>query len=231
MTVGEAIDFTRQMLDEPRYEFHGTSTDLNTVFITALEEAARLVLQDMWHRGEKDGYMPLCREEDHQAVASAIRGYELTPTEPMEYIERVATSIAYDAPTYEAVYVDPDLYAQAFVHNAGRPPQTFPVPDTFMKSGSSIYTVIQNRVVVNTILPIPTMLLGTVWVRIAYVRTPVVSTTLTLQLPMAEYTHAYICDKAAALLYHKEHPGEARPTLGQIFDLSSPMYEKMRGKL
>jgi hypothetical protein len=49
-------------------------------------------------------------------------------------------------------------------------------------------------------------------------------------MPMAVYIHPFICDKAAEILYRKEHPGDDRPSIGGIIDIESALYKVMRGQ-
>lgn len=55
-----------------------------------------------------------------------------------------------------------------------------------------------------------------------YYRVP----ALTSELALPVFTHAIICDDAAALLYRKDHPGAERPTLGSIYDIEELLRKK-----
>jgi hypothetical protein len=67
-------------------------------------------------------------------------------------------------------------------------------------------------------------------VLVSYIQVPAISATLTNQLPMATYIHPFICDKAAEILYRKEHPGDDRPSIGGILDVEGALYQAMRGQ-
>jgi hypothetical protein len=89
------------------------------------------------------------------------------------------------------------------------------------------YTIVGNNIMATTNPFMPTANKN---VLVSYIQVPAISATLTNQLPMATYIHPFICDKAAEILYRKEHPGDDRPSIGGILDVEGALYQAMRGQ-
>ena len=87
------------------------------------------------------------------------------------------------------------------------------------------YTLIGNDIYATSNTASPTTNKNIV---VTYIAVPTVSSTLSNNLPLAEYVHPTICEKAAEILYRKEHPGDDKQGLGTIIDLESAIYKLMR---
>lgn len=211
MTVGESIELVRNMLDEPKYEYFGSDTDLTTVFRTALREAATIVARDCWYRGEKEALRPLWSE-----FQLSLDPFQMA-TMPQEFlfIESVRSNYQDSADKlWPHKYVSPAVFSRhrtdqsKFYHRA-----EYTIIGANISATVNPFVVSQNKDVYVT-----------------YIQVPVISATLTDQMPMAVYIHPVICDKAAEILYRKEHPGDDRPSVGGIMDVEAALYKAMRGQ-
>lgn len=220
MTVGDAIAFVRSMLDEPSFEYHGSSTDRDTIFIDTLTEAASIYAQDVWWRGEKDATRPIWQEE---TIAAAANGIVVTAL-PILLVDSVRSNLRSTAPLannlllYDHVYTEPDIFYRRRYKGVADTTPTGPISQGQKFVSRLEYTVDAGAVVVNMD---PGMVYGNTNVIVCYLSVPTVSTTQTNQLPLAEYCHGAICDLAASILYRKEHPGDDRPQLGSMLDIDS----------
>lgn len=220
MTVAEAIAFVRSMLDEPSYEYHGSSTDRDTIFIEALAEAAATYAQDAWWRGEKDATRPVWQEE---TVAMTNTGVVAT-AQPILLVDSVRSNWRSTAPSasnlllYNHVYTEPATFFRRKYKGVADTAPTGPISAGQKFVSRLEYTIDNGAVVVNRD---PGMTYGNNNVIVCYLSVPVVSTTQTNQLPLAEYCHGSLCDLAASILYRKEHPGDDRPQLGSMMDIDA----------
>ena len=220
MTVAESIAFVRTLLDEPKYEYFGTSTNLNAVFIEALREAAAQVARECWNRGEKEALRPLWKEaqltlgvnqnsampEDYMFIESVRSNYrdQLAKQWPHKYVSPAVFNRRRNRTPFENV--------SGISYDGGT---KFITRAEYTLIGSDLYATAtgSNKSVVVT-----------------YIAVPVVPTTpLTSSMPLAEYIHPMICEKAAEIMYRKEHPGEDRQMLGSIYDIEAAIYNVMRG--
>lgn len=224
MTVQEAIDFVRNLLDEPKYEYFGTSTDLVTVFRDALREAAAIVARECWHRGEKEALRPLWTE-----VTLPLNGNQMAtmPTRFL-FIESVRSNYQdNNDKTWPHKYVSPAVFSRRLHRTPfdGASGNQFQGRNLYMTRAE--YTIVGNNIMATTNPFMPTANKN---ILVSYIQVPTISATLTNQLPMATYIHPFICDKAAEILYRKEHPGDDRPSIGGILDVEGALYQAMRGQ-
>lgn len=207
MTLAQAISMVRVMLDEPRFEYHGSSTAANDVFIRALEDAAEFCARTYWYRGEKEALRPLETEE----LLVLAGDKSVTPSTPYLFVETVIGMPDDTSPTYYARYVPPEKFFSGERWNIGNAPSA-----TRRYSGAFEYTTYGGKIYLNH----PTSFVASI--RVLYVAVPSIplATPLGNQLPLAEYVHGAIVDKAAEILYRKEVPGGRRSDLGSLLDLS-----------
>lgn len=190
------------LIDESRYEYYGESTDLNTVYIRALQQAAIQKAREYWQRGEKEALRP---EWVEQTVAGnpAVLGFE-----PL-YVETVRLqNDALDTFKHAATYVPVEEWGTGQFQNPSLTPA---------HAGRYEFTLYDGDIYHNGD--------PTAGVRISYVRIPTVSTGLGNPMPLAEYTHGAICERAARILYDKEVPGTNRPLLGGLLDIPGSLQE------
>lgn len=205
MTTNDAIAFVRTMLDESRFEQIGRSTDPNTAFVEALQAAAIEKAREYWFRGEKEAL----RTEFQSELVGASPA---TLANPILFIEsvsigRTATDTAY---AVSAVYVPVDEYTNELL--SSQLGQT-------SRSGRAEYTVLGNQIYHNGN--------STAGALVNYYRIPVVSPTITDNLPLARYTHGVICERAAKLLYQEESPAIERTSLGDLLDLTNSLQRRI----
>lgn len=218
MTVAESITFVRLLLDEPKYEYFGTQVNQNTIFIDALREAAAKVTRECWYRGEKEAIRPLWRESQ---LALGVNQNAGMPTDYM-FIESVRSNYRNAAEKQWAhKYVSPNTFMRRrhrtpFENQSGT---SFNSQEKFVTRAE--YTLIGNDVYATSNTAGQT-------ITITYISVPVVSTNLSSTMPLAEYIHPKICEKAAEILYRKEHPGDDRPAVGSIYDIEAAIYAVMR---
>lgn len=222
MTVAEGISFIRLLLDEPKYEYFGSSVDLNSVFIDALREAAAQFAREAWHRGEKEVLRTLWTESQLTLGANQNAGM------PSAYlfIESVRSNYRdAGAKQWPHLYVSPDVFMRRrhrtpFEGNSG---SSFNSANKFVSRAE--YTLIGNDIYATSNTGSPTTNKNIV---VTYIAVPTVSTVLSTNLPLAEYAHSKICEKAAEILYRKEHPGDDRQGLGTMIDLEAAIYTVLR---
>lgn len=224
MNVQEAIDFVRNVLDEPKYEYLGSSGDLNTIFTTALREAAAIVARECWHRGEKEALRPLWAEVTLPLDATQ------TATMPTRFlfIESVRSNYQDGADkTWPHKYVSPAVFSRRLHRTPFDAPSGNQFQGRNLYMTRAEYTVVGNniRATVNPFMATPNKN-----VLVSYIQIPAIPVLLTAPLPMATYIHPFICDKAAEILYRKEHPGDDRPSIGGILDVEGALYQAMRGQ-
>lgn len=224
MTVGQSIELVRNMLDEPKYEYYGSDSDLTTVFITALREAAAQVARECWYRGEKEAIRPLWAE-----LSLTLDGTQ-TATMPTQFlfIESVRSNYQDGADKlWPHKYVSPAVFSRRW----HRTPFDVASGNQFVGQ-SKYYTRAEYTIVGANIMATVNPFTATPNkdIRVTYIQVPVISTTLTNQMPMALYIQPVICDKAAEILYRKEHPGDDRPSVGGIMDVEAALYKVMRGQ-
>lgn len=224
MTVAQGIEFVRNLLDEPKYEYFGTDADLNTVFRDAMREAASLVARECWHRGEKEALRTLWAE----ATLTLDATQTATMPERFLFIESVRSNFQ-DFPDklWPHKYVSPAVFARRRNRATFEPSVPVNGPLGAIYYGRAEYTVVGANIQAtsNTIVATPNKN-----IRVTYIRIPTISTTLTDAMPMPAYMHPTICDKAAEILYRKEHPGDDRAAVGSILDLEGALYKAMRGQ-
>jgi hypothetical protein len=220
MTVAEAIAFVRTLLDEPKYEYFGTSTDLNSVFIDALRQAAAQVTRDCWNRGEKEAIRTLWREVQ---LTLGINQNAAMPEDYM-FIESVVSN--YRDPLAKRW---PHKYVSPAVFNRRRNRTPFEnVSGVSYDGGTKFFTRSEYTLIGSDIYATATG--SGKSITVSYIAVPVVPTTpLSSSMPLAEYIHPMICEKAAEIMYRKEHPGDDRAVLGSIYDIESALYNVMRG--
>lgn len=226
MNITESINFVRTLLDEPKYEYHGNSTDLNTVFITALKEAAALVARECWYRGEKEALRTLWSETT--LTLNANRTGTMPGT--FLFIDSVKSNYTDDSggnleKKWPHKYVSPATFSRRryrtpFEGNSGA---SFDSSTKYY--GRAEYTIIGGNIVVSAS---PQWATANKDITVSYIATPDIQLPLTNSLPLPEYMHGAICDKAAEILYRKEHPGDDRPNVGGIMDVESALYKVMR---
>lgn len=224
MTVGEAISLVRTMLDEPKYEYYGSSSSLNGTLIDALTKAASMVAKECWYRGEKEAIRPLWRET---TVALDVNQRALMPEDFM-FIESVRSNFRSSfAKPYLHAYVDPGIFRRRQMRNPSEANSGASVNSAAKFVSRAEYTVIGKNVYATGSTAAPTNNKNVI---ISYIRVPTVSTVLTDQMPLAEYMHATICDAAAGVLYRKEHPGDDRTNVGGLVDVEAALYQMIRGQ-
>lgn len=224
MNITEAINFVRTLLDEPKYEYHGNSTDLNTVFITALKEAATIVARECWYRGEKEAIRTLWTE--------VVLALNLSRTAVMPgtflFIDSVKSNFTDASGTekeWPHKYVSPAVFSRRnhrspFETNSG---SSFDAATKYY--GRAEYTIIGGNIIATSN---PALATADHDVKVAYIATPDIQLPLSNKLPLADYMHAAICDRASEILYRKEHPGDDRQNIGGILDVESALYKVMR---
>ena len=221
MTVAEAIAFVRTLLDEPKYEYFGTNSDLNTVFIDALREASAQVTRDCWNRGEKEAIRPLWREVQ---LTLGVNQNAAMPEDYM-FIESVRSNYRDQlAKQWPHKYVSPAVF------NRRRNRTPFEnISGVSYDGGSKFITRAEYTLIGSDIYATATG--SGKSIAVTYISVPVVSSAppLSSSMPLAEYIHPMICEKAAEIMYRKEHPGDDRPTLGSIYDIELALYNVMRG--
>lgn len=217
MTVGEAIELVRNMLDEPKYEYYGSDTDLTTVFVTALREAAAIVARECWYRGEKEALRPLWAE--YQLALDPFQS-TVIPTKFL-FIESVRSNYEDGADKlWPHKYVSPAVFSRHGDYQS-----------KFYKRAE--YTIVDSKIPGFAAIQAsvnPFVLTQNKDVYVTCIAVPFVSGTLTDEMPMALYVQPVICDKAAEILYRKEHPGDDRPNIGGIMDIEAALYKVMRGQ-
>lgn len=224
MTVGEAISLVRTMLDEPKFEYYGSSASLNGAIIDALTKAASMVAKECWYRGEKEAIRPLWRE----TTATLDANQRAVMPEQFMFIESVRSNFRDAADKqYLHVYVDPGIFRRRQMRNPSEGNSGTSVNSTAKFVSRAEYTIIGNNVYATGSTASPTSNKNVI---ITYIRVPTVSTVLTDQMPLAEYMHATICDAAAGVLYRKEHPGDDRSNVGGLIDVEAALYQLLRGQ-
>lgn len=225
MTVDQGISFIRLLLDEPKYEYfsqYGQAGGNNEPFIDALREAAAQFAREAWYRGEKEVLRTLWTESQLTLGANQNAGM------PSAYlfIESVRSNFRdAGAKQWPHVYVSPDVFMRRrhktpFEGNSG---SSFNNANKFVSRAE--YTLIGNDIYATSNTGSPTTNKDIV---VTYIAVPTVSTVLSTNLPLAEYAHAKICEKAAEILYRKEHPGDDRQGLGTMIDLEGAIYKVLR---
>jgi hypothetical protein len=224
MTVAEAIALTRSILDEPSYEYFGSSSNVDGEVIDALRQAASLVASECWYRGEKEALLPEWVEETQAVDAQSA----VTPLSPFLFIESVRSNFKGATAIFNHAYVAPTIFFRrqwrALGETGGANLGDVSRGQRF--SSRLEYTVSGNRIVVNREV---TVVENNQNITVSYIRVPTISPTLSNAMPLAEYMHAVICDTAAGLLYRKEHPGTERPDVGGIVDLEAAIISVIRG--
>jgi hypothetical protein len=224
MTVNQAIEFVRNILDEPKYEYFGSDADLTSIFVDALREAAVVVARECWNRGEKEAIQPLWAEVTLTVDVNQVA----TMPNQFLFIESVRSNFQDNADKlWPHKYVSPAVFSR----RRNRTPME-PQVGTQLSRSSAFYTRAEYTVVGGNILATSNAIIATPNkdIAVSYIRVPTIPTTLTNQMPMAVYIHPFICDKAAEILYRKEHPGDDRPSIGGIIDIESALYKVMRGQ-
>lgn len=224
MTITDAITLTRQMLDEPSYEYYGESTDIDGEIIDALRQAASQIATECWYRGEKEALRPLWREETVTLDAQSSAGLSL----PFLFIESVRSNFKGSTPIFNHAYTAAVTFFRRYWRALGETISTGANPMSVGQRFSSRleYTITNGRIYVNREIAVVE---NNQDITVSYVIVPTISATLTNQMPMAEYMHAVICDTAAGILYRKEHPGSERPAVGGIIDLEAGIIKILRG--
>ena len=218
MTVAEGIAFVRLLLDEPKYEYFGTQTNLNDAFRDALRDAAAKVARDCWYRGEKEALRPLWRETQLALGANQNAGM---PGDYM-FIESVRSNYRDPAAKqWPHKYVSPNIFMRRrhrtpFENQSG---SSFNSQEKYISRAE--YTLIGNDLYATSNTAGQNVI-------VTYIAVPTIPITSSNLLPMAEYIHPMICEQAAEILYRKEHPGDDRPALGGIYDIESAIYSIMR---
>lgn len=226
MTITQAITLTRQMLDEPSYEYFGESTNIDGEVIDALRQAASQVASDCWYRGEKEATRTLWREETVTLDAQSSAAVSL----PFLFIESVRSNFKGSTPIFSHAYVPPTIFARrqwrALGETSGAGNGAMSIGQAF--SSRLEYTIKGDRIYVNREIAVVE---NNQDITVSYVSVPTISVTLTDQMPLAEYMHAVICDVAAGILYRKEHPGTERPAVGGIIDVEAAIIKILRGEV
>jgi hypothetical protein len=225
MTVGESISFVRTMLDEPKYEYFGSSTDLNTIFIDALREASAVVARECWYRGDKEAIRPLFSE----ASGTLDGNQRFVMPLPFLFIDSVRTNFGLSGLQtgyWPHTYVDPSVFTRRRHRNPaeGNSGISFNSATKFVSRAE--FTIIGGDIYATSNTTAPT---SNKDVLVSYIAVPTVSTNTANQMPLAEYMHGVICDTAAGILYRKEHPGDDRPAVGGIVDVADAIYQLVRG--
>ncbi len=224
MTVGEAISLVRTMLDEPKYEYYGSSSSLNGTIIDALTKGASMVAKECWYRGEKEAIRPLWRET---TVALDATQRAVMP-EAFMFIESVRSNFRDSAgKPYLHSYVDPGIFRRRQMRNPSEGNSGTSVNATAKFVSRAEYTIIGRNVYATGSTTAATNNKNVI---ISYIRVPTVSTVLSDPMPLAEYMHATICDAAAGVLYRKEHPGDDRANIGGLVDVEAALYQMIRGQ-
>lgn len=225
MTVAEGIAMVRLLLDEPKYEYFGESTNLDGEFRDALRQAAAQYAKQAYDRGEKEAVRPIWRRETGAMNGSGV----VTLTLPFLVVEEVASNWSVNtlavAPFTTFYYVHRYASPQEFYRRQLRSPWDAQAPTVGVATGQTFfgrleYTIDNSTIVVNRQ---PGNIYANSDVIVTYLSVPVISATGTDQLPLARYTHGIICDIAAQIMYRKEHPGDDRQALGSIVDIESAL--------
>lgn len=224
MTIAEGIEFIRTLLDEPKFEYHGSSTDQASVFMTAIAEAASIVARECWYRGEKEAIRPLWTETTLTVDGNRIA----TMPGTFLFIESVRSNFTDPLglkKNWPHKYVSPAVFSRRkhrspFEGNSG---VSFDSSTKYF--GRAEYTIIGGDIVVSAS---PQLATANKDITVTYIATPVVQAPYTNPLPLAEYMHAVVCDKAAEILYRKEHPGDDRQVVGGIVDVEAALYKVLR---
>lgn len=230
MTVAESIAFVRTLLDEPKFEYYlGSSngvsdwpSNINNIFIEALREAAAQFAREAWHRGEKEAIRTLWTEAPLTLGANQNAGM------PSAYlfIESVRSNYRdASAKQWPHVYVSPDVFMRRrhrtpFEGNSGN---SFNNAQKYVSRAE--YTLIGNDIYATSNTASPTTNKDIV---VTYIAVPTIPQNVNNAMPLAEYVHPTICEKAAEILYRKEHPGDDKPGLGTVIDLQAAIYKLMR---
>lgn len=222
MNISEAIQFVRTLLDEPKYEYHGVSTDLDTVFVTALQEASAIVARECWYRGEKEAIRTLWAE----AVLPLNSSQTATMPGQFLFIESVKSNFADGTDTqWPHKYVSPAVFSRRrhrspFEGNSG---VSFNAYTKY--HGRAEYTIVGSNILATSNFQLATPNKD---ITVSYIATPIIQAPFSNKLPLADYMHGTICDKAAEILYRKEHPGDDRQSVGGIIDVEGALYKVMR---
>lgn len=225
MTVAQAIRAVRMILDEPKYEYFGQSTDLDTEFREALEAAAAQVAREMHLRGEKEAVRPIYVEESVLITG----GNRVQPTLPYLEICEVWSNWDLDLGTVAPgsifrmrhAFVPPQEFHRRqwrATTSSATPAAGIPASETHI--GRLEYTIDSDDILVNRD---QTILYENDTVTITYLAVPTVSLTGTDPMPLGVHIHGYICDVAAEIMYRKEHPGENRQMVGGMVDLEGAL--------
>lgn len=224
MTTAQGIEFIRNLLDEPKFEYFGTDVDPNTVFREAMREAATIVARECWHRGEKEALRPLWAETTLTLDATQIG----TMPERFLFVESVQSNFQDNADKlWPHKYVSPSVFARRRNRTPFEPSVAGNSHFVAGYYGRAEYTIVGNNIQAtsNTIVATPNKS-----IKVSYIRVPTISQVPTDPMPMAIYMHPTICDKAAEILYRKEHPGDDRPSVGSILDIEGALYKVLRGQ-
>lgn len=223
MTTLEAITFVRMVLDEPKYEYFGTSADASTVFVDALREAAAIVARTCWNRGDKDALRPIMQEVSGTLDANG----KITLPAPYLFIDSVMSNYrGLTSSRWLHTYVDPAVFFRRRHRSPTEGASGISVGSAELFVSRAEYTTIGLDIYATGSTTAPTPNKDII---VTYVGVPAVSATPGDQLPMAEFIHPVICDTAAGILYRKEHPGDDRPLVGTVVDTPGAMYQIIRG--
>jgi hypothetical protein len=222
MNVTNGIDLIRNILDEPKYEYFGSSSDLDTIFRDALREAATIVARECWYRGEKEALRPQWAETVLTLDANQMG---VMPV-PFLFIESVRSNYQIQSnKQWPHKYVSPAVFSRRrhrtpFETASGN---QFNGRNRFL--GRAEYTIIGSNIYAtsNTLSVTPNKN-----ITVSYITVPTIPLQSANQLPLAAYMHPVICDKAAEILYRKEHPGDDRQAVGGIIDVEAALYKAMR---
>lgn len=211
-------------MDEPKYEYFGSDTDLTTVFADALREASTIVARECWYRGEKEALRPLWFE--------VVLPLDANQTAQMParflFIESVMSNYQDAADKlWPHKYVSPAIFSRRRNRTPMEPTVGTQLNRASLYYAPAEYTIVGDNIMAtsNTIIATPNKN-----VTVSYIIVPTLPVNLANQLPLAQYIHPVICDKAAEILYRKEHPGDDRPSIGGLLDVESALYQAIRGQ-
>lgn len=230
MTLREAIVTVRLLLDEPRYEYYGSSTDIDGEVIDALRQALANVARSTWYRMEKEAVRPLMRSE---VVGIDVNGIGVVSEDYLliySVVSNLETSDA-QAPLYSHRYVPPALFARRTLRNPEENPgaMTSAIARGQLFTSTKEYTVEPDRSIRVHVDPVTAV--GNYSVRVGYLAVPTINAAFpALPLPIAEYVHGYVCDVAAEILWRKDHDGQDRPALGGMYDLDGLLHQMAQQK-
>jgi hypothetical protein len=174
------------MLDEPKYEYHGSSSSLNGTIIDALTKAVSMVAKECWYRGEKEAIRPLWRET---TVALDSNQRAVMP-EAFMFIESVRSNFhSSAAKPYLHSYVDPGIFRRRQMRNPSEGNSGASVNGFAKFISRAEYTIIGRDVYATGSTAATTNNKNVI---ISYIRVPTVSTVLNDAMPLAEYMHATI---------------------------------------